>query len=158
MQIIESYYSKDFRDINPEELVTKIRTDEVMKAQTELHRGLLVKGGYQKDSVECVQAKKEKKKLPQVTVSFRMSGGKEKVNCRECLNHVMIDFDAKNPNEQLPSEELERVITIMRTSYHTEIGCRSISGLGYHIVVPFILPEGISIDLASDFMRGEAIF
>ena len=42
MQIIESYYSKDFRDINPEELVTKIRTDEVMKAQTELHRGLLV--------------------------------------------------------------------------------------------------------------------
>ena len=136
MQIIESYYSKDFRDINPEELVTKIRTDEVMKAQTELHRGLLVKGAYQKDSMECVQAKKEKKKLPQVTVSFRMSGGKEKVNCRECLNYVMIDFDAKNPGEQLSAEELERVITIMRTSYHTEIGCRSISGLGYHIVVP----------------------
>ena len=158
MQIIESYYSKDFRDINPEELVTKIRTDEVMKAQTELHRGLLVKGGYQKDSVECIQAKKEKKKLPQVAISFRMVGGKEKIHCRECLNHVMIDFDAKNPGEQLPSEELERVITIMRTSYHTEIGCRSISDLGYHIVVPFILPEGITIDLATDFKRGEAIF
>lgn len=158
MQIIESYYSKDFRDINPEELVTMIRTDELMKAQTELHRGLLVKGGYQKDSVECIQAKKEKKKLPQVAISFRMVGGKEKIHCRECLNHVMIDFDAKNPGEQLPSEELERVITIMRTSYHTEIGCRSISDLGYHIVVPFILPEGITIDLATDFKRGEAIF
>lgn len=158
MQLIENYYSKDFRDISPEELVTKIRTDKLMKAQTELHRGLLVKGGYQKDSVECIQAKKEKKKLPQVAISFRMVGGKEKIHCRECLNHVMIDFDAKNPNEQLPSEELERVITIMRTSYHTEIGCRSISGLGYHIVVPFILPEGISIDLATDFKRGEAIF
>ena len=158
MQIIESYYSKDFRDISPEELVTMIRTDELMKAQTELHRGLLVKGGYQKDSVECIQAKKEKKKLPQVAISFRMVGGKEKIHCRECLNHVMIDFDTKNPGEQLPSEELERVITIMRTSYHTEIGCRSISDLGYHIVVPFILPEGITIDLATDFKRGEAIF
>lgn len=158
MQIIDNYYSKDFRDISPEELVTMIRTDEVMKAQTELHRGLLVKGNYRKDTVECIQAKKEKKKLPQVTVSFRMSGGKEKANCGECLNHVMIDFDAKNPDEQLPAEELERVITIMRTSYHTEIGCRSISGLGYHIVVPFILPEGIYIDLATDFKRGEAIF
>ena len=158
MQLIENYYSKDFRDINPEELVTMIRTDELMKAQTELHRGLLVKGGYQKDSVECIQAKKEKKKLPQVAISFRMVGGKEKIHCRECLNHVMIDFDAKNPGEQLPSEELERVITIMRTSYHTEIGCRSISDLGYHIVVPFILPEGITIDLATDFKRGEAIF
>ena len=158
MQIIESYYSKDFRDINPEELVTMIRTDELMKAQTELHRGLLVKGGYQKESVESIQAKKEKKKLPQVAISFRMVGGKEKIHCRECLNHVMIDFDAKNPGEQLPSEELERVITIMRTSYHTEIGCRSISDLGYHIVVPFILPEGITIDLATDFKRGEAIF
>ena len=158
MQIIENFYSKDYRDISPEELVTKIRTDELMKAQTELHRGLLVKGGYQKDSVECIQAKKEKKKLPQVAVSFRMEGGKEKANCRECLNRVLIDFDAKNPGEQLPSEELERVITIMRTSYHAEIGCRSISGLGYHIVVPFVLPEGITIDLATDFKRGEAIF
>ena len=158
MQIIDNFYSKVFQDISPEELVTMIRTDELMKAQTELHRGLLVKGGYQKDSVECVQAKKVKKKLPQVAVSFRMEGGKEKVNCRECLNHVMIDFDAKTPDEQLPSEELDRVVTIMRTSYHTEIGCCSISGLGYHIVVPFILPEGITIDLATDFKRGEAIF
>lgn len=158
MQIIKDYFSKDYENVNPEELVTMIRTDELMKAQTELHRGLLVKGGYQKDSVECVQAKKVKKKLPQVAVSFRMEGGKEKVNCRECLNRVMIDFDAKNPGELLPSEELERVITIMRTSYHAEIGCRSISGLGYHIVVPFILPEGITIDLATDFERGEAIF
>jgi len=158
MQIIENYYSKDFRNISPEELVTMVRTDELMKAQTELHRGLLVKGGYLKDSAECLQAKKEKKKTPQVTVAFSMEGGKEKVNCRECLNRVLIDFDAKDPNEQLAPEELERVITIMRTSYHAEIGCRSISGLGYHIVVPFILPEGISIDLATDFKRGEAIF
>ena len=158
MQIIDNFYSKVFQDISPEELVTMIRTDELMKAQTELHRGLLVKGGYQKDSVECVQAKKVKKKLPQVAVSFRMEGGKEKVNCRECLNHVMIDFDAKTPDEQLPSKELDRVVTIMRTSYHTEIGCCSISGLGYHIVVPFILPEGITSDLATDFKRGEAIF
>lgn len=158
MQIIENFYSKDYRDISPEELVTKIRTDELMKAQTELHRGLLVKGGYQKDSAECIQAKKEKKKLPQVAVSFRMEGGKEKANCRECLNYVMIDFDAKKPGEQLPSEELERVITFMRTSYHAEIGCRSISDLGYHIVVPFILPEGVTIDLATDFERSEAIF
>lgn len=89
MQIVENYYSKDFRDISPEELVTMVRTDELMKAQTELHRSLLAKGGYQKDSVECVQAKKEKKKVPQVTVAFRMESGKEKVNCRECLNHVL---------------------------------------------------------------------
>ena len=75
MQIIENYYSKDFRNISPEELVTMVRTDELMKAQTELHRGLLVKGGYLKDSAECLQAKKEKKKTPQVTVAFSMEGG-----------------------------------------------------------------------------------
>ena len=59
MQLIDNYYSKDFRDISPEELVTMVRTDELMKAQTELHRSLLAKGNYPKDSAECVKAKKE---------------------------------------------------------------------------------------------------
>lgn len=70
MQFIENYYSKDFRDICPEELVTKIRTDELLKAQTELHRSLLAKGNYQKDSAECVKAKKRKEETSAGSRSF----------------------------------------------------------------------------------------
>ena len=103
-------------------------------------------------------AKAVKESTPQVAVSFRMDGGKGKDCCRECLYQVLVDFDAKNPKERLPADELERVKTILRTSYHARLGYESISGLGYHIVVPFMLPEGIDIDMTADAKRAEDIY
>lgn len=87
-----------------------------------------------------------------------MEGGKKKKHCRECLGYVNVDFDAKDPDEQLPPDELDRVMTILRTSYHTWIGYESISGLGYHAIVPYILPEDVKIDLVNDFVRSEKIY
>ena len=71
---------------------------------------------------------------------------------------MLIDFDAKDPDERLTADELERVKALMRTSYHARLGYESISGLGYHIVVPFQLPEGVTIDMAADPKRAEELY
>jgi hypothetical protein len=103
-------------------------------------------------------AKDVKTSTPQVAVSFRMEGGRNKDCCRDCLYQVLIDFDAKGPDDRLPADELERVKTFMRTSYHARMGYESISGLGYHMVVPFYLPEGIVIDMAADAKHAEELY
>ena len=69
---------------------------------------------------------------------------------------MLIDFDAKNPKERLPADELEKVKTFMRTSYHTRLGYESISGLGYHIVVPFVLPEGPEVNPLREYVLSRA--
>lgn len=139
----KTFNSKDAQDITFEQLADLIRSDEELKKNTQLYRDLLAQGNEK-------AAKAVKESTPQAAVSFRMEGGKGKDNCRECLNQVLIDFDAKNPDERLPADELERVKTFFRTSYHTLLGYESISALGYHIVATFILPEGITIDMSGD--------
>ena len=151
MQFFENYHNNEARDITPEQVIELIRKDEVLKANTVLHRDF-----RKKDDEKA--ATKVKESTPQVAVSFRMDGGKGKENCRECLYMVLVDFDAKKPEERLPDEELERVKGIMRTSQHALMGYESISGLGYHVIVPFRLPEGITIDLINDQKRGEEIY
>ena len=151
MILFESFHSKDAQDITPEQVFDIIRNDEELKASTMMHRELLTKG-------HSDAAKSVKESTPQVAVSFRMEGGKGKENCRECQYRLLVDFDAKAPGEQLPKEELERVFSIFRSSNHTLLGYESISGLGYHVIVPFRLPDGITIDLKTDPKRGEEIF
>ena len=151
MDFFPSFSSKDAQEITLEQVVDIIRSDEELKKNTMLFRDLMAQGNDK-------AAKAVKEATPQVAVSFRMEGGKGKDNCRECLHQVLIDFDAKNPDERLPADELEKVKTFMRTSYHTRLGYESISGLGYHIVVPFVLPEGIEIDMADDPKRAEEIY
>lgn len=151
MQLFKNFKSKEAQELTPEQVFDLIRNDEELKKNTELHRELLAKG-HEK------AAKEVKESTPQIAVSFRMEGGKGMENCRECLYHVLIDFDAKAPGERLPADELERVKTIMRTSRHTALGYDSISGLGYHSIVPFRLPDGITIDMKKDPQRGREIF
>ena len=151
MDYFQNFNSKDGCDITFEQLAEIIRSDEDLKKNTALYRDLMAQGHDK-------AAKNVKESTPQVAVSFRMEGGKGKENCRECHHQVLIDFDAKNPQERLPADELERVKTFLRTSYHALFGYESISGLGYHIVVPFILPEGIEIDMAKDPRQGEEIY
>lgn len=151
MNLFNDYYAQESRNVDWAEVIDIIRKDEKLRKSTEIHRQLLAQ--EQDDAADRV-----KKKSPLVAVSFRMEGGKEKENCRECHNQLLIDFDAKTPEERLPEEELERVKYIMRTSNHTRLGYESISGLGYHAIVPFQLPEGISIDMVNDPKRGEEIF
>ena len=151
MQYFKTFSSKEFQDITFEELADMIRHDADLEKSTKTYRDLMAQGNAK-------EAKKVKEATPQVAVSFRMEGGKGKENCRECLCQVLIDFDAKGPKERLPADELERVKTTMRTSYHARLAYGSISDLGYHIVVPFVLPEGISIDMVNDAKRAEEIY
>lgn len=139
------------RDVSLEQVAQMIGHDVVLEKNTLLCRDLLMQGND-----EAARAVKEKS--PLVAVSFRMEGGKGKECCRDCLYQVLLDFDAKGPDERLPAEELERVKTVLRTSYHVRLGYESISGLGYHAVVPFVLPEGIVVDMAADAKRSEQIF
>ena len=139
------------KDISFEQLAELIRSDKALEKNTLMYRDLLAQGNEK-------AAKDVKESMPQVAVSFRMEGGKAKENCGECLYHVLIDFDAKNPSERLAADELERVKTFMRTSYHARLGYESVSSLGYHAVVPFILPEGVAIDLKKDAKRSEEIY
>ena len=151
MDYFKTFTDKESQSVDFEQLAEIIRSDEELKKKTMLYRDLLAQG-HEK------AAKEVKESTPQVAVSFRMEGGKGKDCCRECLHHVLIDFDAKAPGERLAADELERVKTFMRTSYHARLGYESISGLGYHIVVPFRLPEGIEIDMAADAKRAEEIY
>ena len=151
MDIYKTFNSKEAQDITLEQVKNMICVDEELKKSTQLYRDLMAQGNEK-------AAKAVKEATPQVAVSFRMDGGKGKDNCRECLYQVLIDFDAKNPKERLPADELERVKTIMRTSYYARMGYESISGLGYHIVVPFLLPEDIDIDMTDDPKRAEEIY
>ena len=151
MEYFKNFNSKDAQDVGFEQLADMIRSDEELRKNTQLYRELMAQGNEK-------AAKAVKESTPQVAVSFRMEGGKSKDSCRECLYQVLIDFDAKSPKERLPAEELERVKTFLRTSYHARLGYESISGLGYHIVVPFVLPEGIDIDMTADQKRAEDIY
>lgn len=151
MEYYKNFSSKEAQAVTLEQVAELIRSDEDLKKKTQLYRDLMAQG-------QDKAAKDVKESTPQVAVSFRMEGGKGKDSCRECLHQVLIDFDAKNPKDRLPADELERVKTTMRTSYHAVIGYESISGLGYHIVVTFILPEGITIDMADDPKRAEEIY
>ena len=151
MEYFKNFNSKDAQDVGFEQLAEMIRSDEELRKNTQLYRELMAQGNEK-------AAKAVKESTPQVAVSFRMEGGKGKDSCRECLYQVLIDFDAKSPKERLPAEELERVKTFLRTSYHARLGYESISGLGYHIVVPFALPEGVDIDMTADAKRAEDIY
>lgn len=147
----KTFNSKDAQEITFEQLTDIIRSDEELKRTTALYRDLLAQGLGD-------ASKKVKESTPQVAVSFRMEGGKGKDCCRECLYQLLIDFDAKTDGERLPQEELERVKTILRTSYRARLAYESLSGLGYHIIVPFKLPDGITIDMDADPRQGEEIF
>lgn len=151
MNFFRHFHTNESHETTHEQVIDLIRNDEELKASTMLHRELLTKG-------HADAATKVKESTPQVAVSFRMEGGKGKENCRECLYELLIDFDAKKPEERLQQEELERVFSVFRTSNHTKLGYESISGLGYHAIVPFKLPEGIIIDLKNDLKHGEEIF
>ncbi len=151
MNYYKTFNSKESQDVSLEQVAGIIGHDEELKKSTQLHRELLAQGHNQ-------AAKDVKEQTPQVAVSFRMEGGKGKDNCRECHYQVLIDFDAKGPKERLTSEELERVKTFMRTSYHARLSYESLSGLGYHVVVPFQLPEDIEIDMTADPERSEELY
>ena len=151
MQYYPTFHSNDAQDMTLEQVTNIIRTDEALRRSTLAYRDLTAQGHTE-------AASQVKQKTPQVAVSFRMEGGRSKDCCRECQHLVLIDFDAKGPGQSLSDQELERVVTLMRTSYHALLAYRSISGRGYHVVVPYVLPEGITIDMAADPRRAEDIY
>lgn len=151
MQIYKTFNTRESQDMTPEQVVDMIRHDEQLKQTTQTYRDLMARGME-------TEARRLKTQTPQAAVSFRMEGGRSKDCCREALGMVLIDFDAKQPGERLEPQELERVKTLMRTSYHALIGYESISAMGYHVVVPYVLPEGVSIDLQANRRQAEELY
>ena len=151
MQFYENFLSKKAQDIRPEQVINLMQTDEDLAKKTKLHQELLAQG--QETAANAV-----KESTPQVAVGFLMEGGKGVECCRGSNNQVLVDFDAKKPEEALPPEELERVKTILRTSRHALIGGESISGMGYHIIVPYTLPEGIGYDMENNLKHGQELY
>ena len=151
MKHYPTFSSNVAQDVSFEQVIDMIRNDQELQKRTQMYRDLTAQG-------QAKAAKEVKESTPQVAVSFLMEGGRGKDSCRECLYQVLIDFDAKGPKDRLPADELERVKTLMRTSYHARLGYESISGLGYHVVVPFLLPDGIDIDMQADAKRAEEIY
>ena len=100
MNFFQHFHTNESHETTHEQVIDLIRNDEELKASTMLHRELLTKG-------HADAATKVKESTPQVAVSFRMEGGKGKENCRECLYELLIDFDAKKPEERLQQEELD---------------------------------------------------
>ena len=151
MKHYPTFSSNVAQDVSFEQVIDMIRNDQELQKRTQMYRDLTAQG-------QAKAAKEVKESTPQVAVSFLMEGGRGKDSCRECLYQVLIDFDAKGPKDRLPADELERVKTLMRTSYHARLGYESISGLGYHVVVPFLLPDGIDTDMQADAKRAEEIY
>ena len=151
MKYYKTFNSNEAQDVSFEQVIDTIRNDQELQKRTQMYRDLTAQGQEK-------AAKEVKESTPQVAVSFLMEGGRNKDCCRDCLYQVLIDFDAKGPKDRLPADELERVKTVMRTSYHARLGYESISGLGYHVVVPFLLPEDIDIDMQADAKRAEEIY
>lgn len=152
LQLYENFRQKTpSGNVTLPELADLISTDEQLKAATMTYRQLMLAGREK-------EAKAVKEQTPQVAVHFTMAAeGRSEKECLQATGYVLIDFDAKG-SEALPQSELERVITILRTSYHTALGYRSLSGQGYHILVQYVLPEGVAIDLQKDPKRGKEIF
>ncbi len=150
-QYFPNFFSREFREVTLKEVYDIILHDERLKRKTEDYRLLMAEGTED-------EVKKAKKKSPQIAVSFRMKDGKEKKNCGECLYAILVDFDAKDPDNPMPPKEMARVKEGMRSNPHTMLGYESISGQGYHAIVPFELPEGITIDMKRDSLRSEKIF
>ena len=151
MDFFSDFKSNDARQVSLGQVYEMILHDGRIAELTRQYRQLTAQG-------LDAAAKTVKSQTPQVAVSFRMEGGKGKECCRECLYMMLIDFDAKAPDERLESGELERVKTLMRTSYHAALGYESLSGMGYHVVVPFVMPEGCEIDMAADAKRAEELY
>ena len=151
LQLYDNFFSKKAQDVLPELVVNMMQYNKDLEQKTKLYQGLLMQG--QEEAAEKV-----KESTPQIAVGFRMEGGKSVNCCRESNYLVPIDFDAKKPEEELTPEELERVKTILRTSRYGMLGGESISGKGYHLIVPFILPDGITFDMETNQKRGQELY
>lgn len=128
-----------------------IRSDTTLRSATFWHRELL-------DVNNKTEAMKRKKDTPQIAVAFHMEGGKGEKNCGECLYHTFVDFDDKDKMVGMAKEKLQETFHILGHNSHTILGYKSISGRGYHAIVPYCLPEGITIDIAADPKRATEIY
>lgn len=144
MELFNSFHSMvPSADLEFSAIAEYIKSEPALKSATNWYREILAINNPN-------EADKRKKNTPQIAVAFRMDGGKSLDNCRQCLYYTFIDFDDKDAKTHLPKSEFEKVINILSKNHHTILGYKSISGRGYHAIVPYELPEGIDIDMVGD--------
>lgn len=152
MNIYKNFNSTaPYADLDFPAIAEHIKSDPSLKSSTYWYREILAINKPE-------EANKRKKDTPQIAVAFRMEGGKGVDNCRQCLYYTFVDFDDKDAKVRLSNDDLEQTFQVLRNNHHTTLGYKSISGHGYHVIVPYQLPEGIVIDMENDKKRATELY
>ena len=159
--LFNNFLSKVSTETDMDELVATMRTGSALEQTTREYRDLLSRlqaEELQGMDSEAAQTRSRlgdlKRSLPQAAFAFRMRGGRKLEHCLEPLHLALIDLDFHDPGTMPPADEQERCFGLLRTSYHTLLGHQTVSGRGYHALIPYRLPEGIAIDMQADPRRG----
>lgn len=117
------------------EIVNLIREDETLRNRTNTY----IKFGA---AWNKKQRADHKMMMPQVALHCQMEGGKCRENCKVVTGLLFLDFD-QHGGKVLEAEQLREVVERMAKDEHTLLGATSISGLGYHVVVRYVLPDAL---------------
>ena len=116
------------RPVTLEELVTMMRTDQSVRDLTEKHR-------YARAMGDERNASRYKKMMTSFGVAARFEGGRQQKHIVELTGLSLVDID------HIPSEDMERVLTLVREDPHTLLAYTTLSGQGVRIIARFALNE-----------------
>ena len=117
------------------EIVDLIKTDSELEKQTRNYRRFL--GAQTKK-----RSNEDKMRFPQVAIHATMKDGKCRENCVEPTGLLFLDLD-QHGEDVMTEEQTKEIFQKMANDPHTVVGCTSMSGLGYHVIVRYELPDAL---------------
>ena len=120
------------RPVTLEELVTMMRTDQSVRDLTEKHR-------YARSTGDDQSASRYKKMMASFGVAARFEGGRQQKHIVELTGLSLVDID------HIPSEDMERVLTLVREDSHTLLAYTTLSGEGVRILVRYETPSNLPL-------------
>ena len=123
------------RPVTLEELVTMMRTDQSVRDLTEKHRHARATGDEQGATGDEQGASRYKKMMTSFGVAARFEGGRQQKHIVELTGLSLVDID------HIPSEDMDRVLTLVREDPHTLLAYTTLSGQGVRIIARFALNE-----------------
>lgn len=132
----------DFKSNKPDsqkplsEIVDLIKTDSKLEKLTRNYRRFL---GVQSKK----RSNEDKMRFPQVAIHATMKDGKRREDCIEPTGLLFLDLD-QHGKDVMPEEQTKEIFKKMANDPHTVVGCTSMSGLGYHVIVRYEMPDALS--------------
>ena len=114
--------------ITLDELVTMMRTDQSVRDLTDKHRHARSVGDKQ-------SAKRYKDMMLSFGIAALFEGGRRYEHIIGFTGLSLVDID------HIPSEDMERVLTLVREDPHTLLAYTTLSGQGVRIIARFALNE-----------------